>query len=409
MKTHEKKREFYRLFWGVILIASSFSALFFIQSTSMEVLMIAKMYMITIILIAAFHGIISTNQMTFFKEKRIVYDLSIGYILSSAILCMDIKVPIYLLWILGSIYIAKKVHPLVGIFFHFIFTFLLCNIKAYGVEEFMYNFIIGCILCLLVSFADTLISLFYVLIITGSIEVILMFLKYSFIVNKVVYSHSLYKIVTIYLVVIISYFFHANKVEQSSDEVTKIEQTQPEATQVITIPTIESYDYTTLITSDAPLMKRLHEEKPMIYRHSLLIGILAEKAAIKIGVNEVLAKAGGLYHEIGRLESGDYLANGIRIAKEQKLPLLLIKIIQQQNGKLEKPTSKEAAILMLTDSIVTTIKYFEKQPENVKRSHDKIIEDIFRIRFEQGMLEESLLSLAEYQQLKEFYHINLPK
>ena len=63
----------------------------------------------------------------------------------------------------------------------------------------------------------------------------------------------------------------------------------------------------------------------------------------------------------------------------------------------------------LTDSIVATIKYFEKLPPEKRRSNEKIIEDIFRLRLEQGTLDQAGLSLKEYQTLKEFYAVSLPK
>ena len=76
---------------------------------------------------------------------------------------------------------------------------------------------------------------------------------------------------------------------------------------------------------------------------------------------------------------------------------------------MEKPDSKESAIVMLTDSIITTIKYFEKQPKELRRSTDKIIDNIFKVRLEQGILEKVPLTLNEFHILKEFYLTNLPK
>src|SRR3712207_7534465 len=53
---------------------------------------------------------------------------------------------------------------------------------------------------------------------------------------------------------------------------------------------------------NAPLLRRLQEEAPGTFHHSVLVGNLAERAADKIGADSLLVRVGAYYHDIGRSE-----------------------------------------------------------------------------------------------------------
>ena len=80
-----------------------------------------------------------------------------------------------------------------------------------------------------------------------------------------------------------------------------------------------------------------------------------------MGGNVLLAQAGGLYHEIGRI-TGDsnYIDAGVKLAEEYDFPRELTDIIRQHSMRHEKPKSLEAAIVLFTDCIVSTNEYLEK-------------------------------------------------
>ncbi|MEJ2567927.1 MAG: HDIG domain-containing protein, partial [candidate division WOR-3 bacterium] len=50
-----------------------------------------------------------------------------------------------------------------------------------------------------------------------------------------------------------------------------------------------------------PLIKRMSKEAPGSYQHVLMVSTLAESAGEAIGANSLLAKIGGLFHDIGKL------------------------------------------------------------------------------------------------------------
>src|SRR5215470_1916270 len=158
-----------------------------------------------------------------------------------------------------------------------------------------------------------------------------------------------------------------------------------------------------------PLLKQLAERAPGTYHHSIMVGLLAEAAAEAIGADALFARVACYYHDVGKMlrpayfiENQTYMANlhdkltprmsslvlanhvkqGVELARSYKLPPRIIAIIPQHHGTglmkffyykareeateagadqsaLEsefrypgpKPQSREAAIIMIADSV----------------------------------------------------------
>lgn len=67
-----------------------------------------------------------------------------------------------------------------------------------------------------------------------------------------------------------------------------------------------------------PLLLRLSREAPGTFHHSLQVGALANHAARAVGADPLLARLGGYYHDIGKLE---HPINFIENQQRQKNPL----------------------------------------------------------------------------------------
>lgn len=158
---------------------------------------------------------------------------------------------------------------------------------------------------------------------------------------------------------------------------------------------------------NAPLLRRLAVEAPGTYHHSLMVATLAETAAEAIGANPLLARVGAYYHDIGKLLKPEYFVenqayggnkhedlspsmscliisshvkDGLHFARAAGLPQRISDMIPQHHGtrimtffyqkakeaadadrsKLAeadfrypgpRPKSREAAIMMLADSV----------------------------------------------------------
>nr|WP_277998953.1 HDIG domain-containing metalloprotein [Moorella sulfitireducens] len=203
-----------------------------------------------------------------------------------------------------------------------------------------------------------------------------------------------------------------------------------------------------------PLLKRLLLEAPGTYHHSILVGNLAEAAANAVGADSLLARVGAYYHDIGKLKRPyffienqvtaenphDRLAptlstliischvkDGLEMAREHRLPQVIQDIIAQHHGETlityfyQKarensrddsvkendfryegpiPRSKEAAIVMLADSVEAGIR---SMPRFTPGRMEGFVRKIIREKLEDGQLEASDLTFRELAVIAEAF------
>jgi len=217
---------------------------------------------------------------------------------------------------------------------------------------------------------------------------------------------------------------------------------------------------TLLDYSDAnqPLLKKLAMEAPGTFSHSLLIGSVAEAAAEAIGRNGLLCRVGAYYHDIGKINKASYfieneiglasrhkelsptmsqliivghVKDGIEMAKEYSLPNVLRQFIETHHGttliehfyheakKLKtknskgktidepsesefrypgpKPRTKEAAIVMLADTIEGAVRSL---PEVTPTKVEAVVHTMAMRRLQDGQFDECDLSLRELSQIE---------
>ncbi|WP_054691879.1 HD family phosphohydrolase [Syntrophomonas palmitatica] len=212
-----------------------------------------------------------------------------------------------------------------------------------------------------------------------------------------------------------------------------------------------------------PLLKQLLLEAPGTYHHSLMVANLAEAAAEPIGANPLLVRVGSYYHDIGKIKRTDYFVEnqrgyenphekiapalsaliitshvreGVELAREARLPQIIIDFIEQHHGTslakffysraLEedregtiseenfryegpKPQSREVALVMLADSVEAAVKSLQDpNPERIRNMVRRIIKD----KLNDGQLETSDLTFKDLdtvagsfcQMLEGIYH-----
>ncbi len=196
-----------------------------------------------------------------------------------------------------------------------------------------------------------------------------------------------------------------------------------------------------------PLLRRLLQEAPGTYQHSAIVSNLAVAAASTIGADPLLARAGGFYHDIGKLKRPyffienqisdknihdeiqptlstlaiiSHVKDGVELAKKYNLPEEIISIIQEHHGTslvsyfysraIEKPSdkdelseedfrypgprpqSKESAIIMLADAVEAASRTLSNPtPTKIKN----LIKSIFNRIIRDGQLEESPLTFRD--------------
>lgn len=201
-----------------------------------------------------------------------------------------------------------------------------------------------------------------------------------------------------------------------------------------------------LSNPNQPLLKRLLVETPGTYHHSIIVGNLSEAAAEEVGGNPLIARVGAYYHDVGKLKrpfffkenqyNGEnphdkinpslstliitnHTKDGDELAKKYKLPSAIRDIIIQHHGQTlvayfyhkalnsengdtvkaesfryagPKPQTKEAAIVMLADSVEAAAR---AMPEPSKGKIEGLVRQIIKDKLNDGQLDECGLTLKD--------------
>lgn len=158
------------------------------------------------------------------------------------------------------------------------------------------------------------------------------------------------------------------------------------------------------LQEDHALLVRLQEHSRSLMGHSRRISAIAAQAAEYMGADVLLAQAGGLYHEIGKIsDPKNYIQAGVDLLQEYDMPKELAEVVSQHSTGSPKPQSIEAAIVMMADCIISTSNALEKKGKRNAVSDKHLVEVVFQHRIAGGNLEESGLSEEQIMKLQEFY------
>lgn len=203
---------------------------------------------------------------------------------------------------------------------------------------------------------------------------------------------------------------------------------------------------------NAPLLRRLQDEAPGTFHHSIIVGNLAERAADLVEADPLLTRVGCYYHDIGKvLQPGMYIENqlggeaphetmsptesatiirqhvsgGAELARRARLPERVQAFIPEHHGTRlvayfyrkaaehdpnvdpalfaypgPKPQSKETAIVMLADSTEAMIRSSpDRSPERI----DQLVEEVIGERVGEGQLDDSDLTLRDLRTIAESF------
>lgn len=151
------------------------------------------------------------------------------------------------------------------------------------------------------------------------------------------------------------------------------------------------------------LMEKLSEEDAITYYHSMEVSDLAVRVAVALGINREITMAGARYHEIGKLIGKNYVTHGIKLLHQYGFPKEVIQIVKEHNSKKNKPQSMESAVVMLSDTIVSTLNTIMETRGMGSTNKSKIVKNILEIRLESGILDDVLTGTKEYIRLKQAF------
>ncbi len=210
-----------------------------------------------------------------------------------------------------------------------------------------------------------------------------------------------------------------------------------------------------LSNMNLPLLKELAVTAPGTYHHSVVVGTLAEKAAEAIEVNSLFTRVAAYYHDIGKMQQPQYFVEnqkegqnphdnlspsmsvlvltnhvkeGIAYGEEYGLPQPLIDVIPQHHGTRQilyfldkakqlagngeeinpedyryagpKPQTKEAAILMLADSVEAVSRTLtDPSPGRMRSRIHKTIREVL----DDGQFDECAITMSDLAKMEDAF------
>jgi putative nucleotidyltransferase with HDIG domain len=209
-----------------------------------------------------------------------------------------------------------------------------------------------------------------------------------------------------------------------------------------------------LSDTNQPLLRKLAEEAPGSFQHSLQVANLADEAAREISANNLLARAGALYHDIGKTSNAEYfienqtegfsphdeldplksseiivdhVKKGVDLARKFNLPSQIMDFIQTHHGTTvayffykkfldknpngtdmeknfsysgPKPFSKETAIVMMADAVEASSRSLANYSEE---NISELVERIVYIQEQDGQFSETPLTFKDISDIKSVF------
>ena len=151
---------------------------------------------------------------------------------------------------------------------------------------------------------------------------------------------------------------------------------------------------------ECPLLVKLKEFSREEYFHAIHTAYLCDRIAKKLALDDSAAKAGGYYHKIGILKGENSFENVKLVLEEYKVPEKVMEILKEYLNKEEDIVSKETAILLISDTMISSISYLFSKDANARLDYEKLIQAVFKKKLESGILNHNRLSIGELEEIK---------
>ncbi len=211
-----------------------------------------------------------------------------------------------------------------------------------------------------------------------------------------------------------------------------------------------------LSSANHPLLKQLMAEAPGTYHHSMMVAMLAEAAAQRIGADHVLARVGAYYHDVGKLRRPQYFVenqsganihdtlspsesasiiishqkDSVQLLTKYKLPGAVIKIASEHHGNSlmayfynkavgsagspsavnkkqyrypsSKPSTKESAIVMMADCCEAAVRSLG---DTTKEQVEKMVKSVIssKLNGPDPQLKNAPLTIAEVDEIEKAF------
>ena len=129
----------------------------------------------------------------------------------------------------------------------------------------------------------------------------------------------------------------------------------------------------------------------------------AERIADKIGCDVDKVKTASYYYQIGTLRGENNWENVKAIVLENHFPQEAVDLLEECLTHREAVLHKEAAIVLLSDSVIRVILAAHRKMPDSKPDYQKLISVLFDKKVEAGFLNQCDISIREFLELKQIF------
>jgi putative nucleotidyltransferase with HDIG domain len=163
---------------------------------------------------------------------------------------------------------------------------------------------------------------------------------------------------------------------------------------------------------ERPLLRELRRRAPGTFAHSVALASIAESAADSVDAEPLLARAGALYHDVGKIEHPErygentkrpagpdvHVAAGVAVCRKYRVPEDIVALVRQHHGggaeAGEAPASLEAVIVLVAEAALET----PRNPGETTRTRvTRVVNDAFA----RGALAASGATQADLWRIQE--------
>ncbi len=165
----------------------------------------------------------------------------------------------------------------------------------------------------------------------------------------------------------------------------------------------ESEIYNKINDPEFTLLVQLKEKNQRAYYHAIHTAHFCEKIAGLIGADVSLCKAGGYYHKIGKMRGESNISHALDIAAEYGFPEELKNLLMEYGAQSTPLRSKEAAIVLLSEAMVSSVMFLFEKNKNATLNYDQIAEVVFRQQMESHVLDDCIMTMEELTIVRECF------
>lgn len=207
-----------------------------------------------------------------------------------------------------------------------------------------------------------------------------------------------------------------------------------------------------LSDTNAEILKRMSLTASGTFNHSIMVAQLSETACAKIGANALLARVGGYYHDIGKIDNPEFFTEnqnnnenihnsinpslsvtiiknhvrkGVETARDLHLPARVVDIIAEHHGNSvlkyfynnalkedpnanpgdysysgNPPTTRESGVVMLADTVEAACKSLDKPSAS---RIEKFIQKLVNEKIDEGQLNNCDLTFKDINTIEETF------